>query len=209
LGYVLGVFGVAIATFASTNIDDIFVLLGFFADPKFRLRQIVIGQYLGIAALYGFSAVASFLVLVIPAAYIGLLGLAPIYFGLKRLWEIWNGIETGDNPEDHEKASVGHGNIVAVALVTIANGGDNISIYTPLFATRSAYEILTIGCIFAVLTAVWLWAAQSPRQPPEAWRTDQAPWAQGRAVHPDRARHPHPLRSRDCNARLELNRRPI
>lgn len=161
MGYVLGVFGVAIATFASTNIDDIFVLLGFFADPKFRLRQIVIGQYLGIAALYGVSAVASFLVLVIPAAYIGLLGLAPIYFGLKRLWEFWNGIETGDNPEDHEKASVGHGNIVAVALVTIANGGDNISIYTPLFATRSAYEILTIGCIFAVLTAVWLWAAHS------------------------------------------------
>jgi len=161
LGYVLGVFGVAIATFVSTNIDDIFVLLGFFADPKFRLNQIVIGQYLGIGALYGFSAVASLLVLVIPAAYIGLLGLAPIYFGLKRLWEIWNGIETGDDAEDHRKASAGHGNIAAVALVTIANGGDNISIYTPLFATRSAYETLIIGCIFAVLTAAWLGAAHS------------------------------------------------
>lgn len=157
----LGVFGVAIATFVSTNIDDIFVLLGFFADPKFRLRQIVIGQYLGIGALYGFSAIASLLVLVIPAAYIGLLGLAPIYFGLRRLWENWNGIETRDDAEDHQKASAGHGNIVAVALVTIANGGDNISIYTPLFATRSAYEILTIGCIFAALTAVWLGAAHS------------------------------------------------
>ncbi|MGY5800537.1 cadmium resistance transporter [Rhizobium sp. LEGMi12c] len=157
----LGVFGVAIVMFASTNIDDIFVLLGFFADRKFRLRQIVIGQYLGIGALYGFSALASFLVLVIPATYIGLLGLAPIYFGVRRLWELWNGIETGDDPEDHTKASAGHGNIVAVTLVTIANGGDNISIYTPIFATRSAYEILTIGCIFAVLTASWLAAAHS------------------------------------------------
>lgn len=161
MGYVLGVFGVAVATFVSTNVDDIFVLLGFFADPKFRLNQIVIGQYLGIGALYGFSAVASLLVLVIPAAYIGLLGLAPIYFGLRRLWEIWNGVETGDDAEDHQKASAGHGNIAAVALVTIANGGDNISIYTPLFATRSAYEILIIGCIFAMLTAVWLGAAHS------------------------------------------------
>ncbi|MDK4705318.1 cadmium resistance transporter [Rhizobium sp. CNPSo 4062] len=157
----LGVFGVAIVMFASTNIDDIFVLLGFFADRKFRLRQIVIGQYLGIGALYGFSALASFLVLVIPATYIGLLGLAPIYFGVRRLWELWNGIETGEDPEDHAKASAGHGNIVAVALVTIANGGDNISIYTPIFATRSAYEILAIGCIFAILTAAWLGAAHS------------------------------------------------
>ncbi|WP_412064378.1 cadmium resistance transporter [Rhizobium sp. SYY.PMSO] len=161
MGYVLGVFGVAIVMFASTNIDDIFVLLGFFADPRFRAKQIVIGQYLGIGALYGISVIASFLVLVIPAAYIGLLGFAPIYFGSKRLWERWNGIETGDAPEDHEKAAAGHGNIVAVTLVTIANGGDNISVYTPIFATRSAYEVLTIGCIFALLTAIWLGAAHS------------------------------------------------
>jgi cadmium resistance protein CadD (predicted permease) len=161
LAYVLGVLGVAIATFTSTNIDDIFVLLGFFADPKFRLRQIIIGQYLGIGVLYGVSAIASLLALVIPAAYIGLLGLAPIYFGLRRLWELWNGIEADDDPEDHAKASAGHGNIAAITLITIANGGDNISVYTPLFATRSAYEVLAIGCTFAVLTAVWLGAAHS------------------------------------------------
>jgi len=161
LGYLLGVLSVAIVVFASTDVDDIFVLIGFFADPKFRAKQIVIGQYLGIAALYGVSVIASLLVLVVPAAYVGLLGFAPIYFGLRRLWELWNDIDTGDNPEDHEKASAGHGNIVAVALVTIANGGDNISVYTPLFATRSAYEILAFGCIFAALTAVWLVAAHS------------------------------------------------
>lgn len=161
MGYVLGVFGVAVVMFASTNIDDIFVLLGFFADPKFRTKQIVIGQYLGIGVLYGVSVIASFLVLVVPATYIGLLGFAPIYFGARRLRELWNGIETGDDPEDHEKASAGHGNIVAVTLVTIANGGDNISVYTPIFATRPVYEVLTIGCIFALLTAIWLGAAHS------------------------------------------------
>ena len=155
LGYLLGVLGIAIVVFASTNVDDIFVLLGFFADPKFRAKQIVIGQYLGIATLYGISVIASFLVLVIPAAYIGFLGLAPIYFGLKRLWELWSGVETGDNPEDHEKASAGHGNIVAVFLVTIANGGDNISVYTPLFATRPALEVAAVGLVFAILTALW------------------------------------------------------
>ncbi len=67
--------GLAITLFASTDIDDLFVLVGFFADPRFKVRQIFIGQYLGIAGLYGASVVASMISLVIPPGYIGLLGL--------------------------------------------------------------------------------------------------------------------------------------
>jgi cadmium resistance protein CadD (predicted permease) len=60
--------------FASTNVDDIFVLVGFFADPKFRARNIVLGQYAGIVMLFGLSLLGSLLSLVIPREYIGLLG---------------------------------------------------------------------------------------------------------------------------------------
>ncbi|NTG50197.1 quaternary ammonium transporter [Agrobacterium rhizogenes] len=156
---IVGILGLAVVLFASTNIDDIFVLLGFFVDPKFRTRQIVIGQYLGIAALCGVSLLASMISLVIPAGYIGLLGLAPIFLGLKKLWEWRKGSEIDDYPEDHGGASLGHGKIAAVAMVTIANGGDNISIYTPLFATRTMGEIAVIAVVFTVLTALWLSAA--------------------------------------------------
>lgn len=148
--------GIAAVLFATTNVDDVFVLLGFFSDPEFHPRQIVIGQYLGIAVLYGVSVLASLLALVVPAAYIGLLGLAPIYLGARRLYSVWR---EGDNDEDesdeHTKASPSTGNILTVATVTIANGGDNIGIYTPLFAIRPAVDIAVIGLVFAVLTAVW------------------------------------------------------
>ncbi len=88
--------GLAIALFASTNVDDVFVLVGFFADPKFHARDIVIGQYAGITALFGVSVVASLLSLVIPRAYLGLLGIAPILIGAKtasaikqkKLWSV-------------------------------------------------------------------------------------------------------------------------
>lgn len=156
---IVGILGLAVVLFASTNIDDIFVLLGFFVDPKFRTRQIVIGQYLGIAALCGVSLLASMISLVIPAAYIGLLGLAPIFLGLKKLWEWRKGSEIDHDPEDHSGASIGHGKIAAVAMVTIANGGDNISIYIPLFATRTMGEIAVIAVVFTVLTTLWLSAA--------------------------------------------------
>ncbi|MEZ2223935.1 cadmium resistance transporter [Rhizobium sp. RCC_161_2] len=156
---IVGILGLAVILFASTNIDDIFVLLGFFVDPKFRTRQIVIGQYLGIAALCGVSLLASMISLVIPVAYIGLLGFAPILLGLKKLWEWRTVVEIDHDPEDHSGASIGHGKIAAVAMVTIANGGDNISIYTPIFATRTIYEIATIAVIFAFLTAIWIGSA--------------------------------------------------
>ncbi|MDE1997119.1 MAG: cadmium resistance transporter, partial [Rhizobiaceae bacterium] len=120
-----GLIGFGIVVFISTNVDDVLVLLGFFSDPKFRTRQIVIGQFAGIAVLCGVSFIASLISLIIAPAYIGLLGLAPLFLGLKQLWERWTGADEEDgDPEDHEKAAAGHGNILAVAAVTIANGGD-------------------------------------------------------------------------------------
>ena len=50
--HLVGLLGLAIIVFASTNVDDIFVLLGFFSDRKFRPRQGAIGQYLGIIMIF-------------------------------------------------------------------------------------------------------------------------------------------------------------
>jgi len=54
----LSLIGLAIVVFASTNIDDAFVLVGFLADKDFRVRDVVIGQYAGVGALYMASEAA-------------------------------------------------------------------------------------------------------------------------------------------------------
>lgn len=148
----LSVAGLAIVLFASTNIDDIFVLLGFFANPKFETRQIVIGQYLGFAALVAVSLLASLVSLVLSPAYVGLLGLLPIFIGGKKLLEL--GMSHDDSEGDVNKPALG--NILAVAGVTIANGGDNIGIYTPVFATSSAASILAVILVFMIMVAIWI-----------------------------------------------------
>ena len=151
----LALISLSIVLFASTNVDDVFVLLGFFAAPNFRFRQVVLGQFLGIGTLYGVSVLASLVSLVVRPAYIGMLGIAPILIGIKRLWDLCKGSDSkGEEAEQQVVAQ--RSNILVVALVTIANGGDNISIYTPLFATRTGYEVLAIGVVFAVMTAVWV-----------------------------------------------------
>ena len=151
--------GLAIALFASTNVDDLFVLLGFFSDPKFRARDIIVGQYAGIATLFGLSVAASLISLVIPRAYIGLVGIVPIVVGAKRFIELFR--ETDGKEESlgpRRKVGV-YGRTATVALVTIANGGDNIGIYTPSLAIRSGYEIAVIALLFVVMTALWCYFA--------------------------------------------------
>jgi len=158
----LALIGIAVSLFASTNIDDLFVLLGFFSDPKFKLRQVVVAQLLGIIVVYGLSVTESLISLVIAPAYIGLLGLAPIYIGAKKVWELYKSDDTANEGEDVEnftQTPAGRGNIIAVAAVTLANGADNISIYTPVFAIKSSVDIALIGLVFASMTLIWVWAA--------------------------------------------------
>jgi cadmium resistance protein CadD (predicted permease) len=147
--------GLAVAVFASTNIDDAFVLVGFFADKNFRAHDVVIGQYAGISVLYAISAIAALISLFIPPAYIGLLGLAPIVIGIKKLYHLWPSSQT----EMPVAETRGHGGRLAVAAVTLANGGDNIAVYTALFTTCEPFKVGVIGVVFVVMTALWCLAA--------------------------------------------------
>jgi cadmium resistance protein CadD (predicted permease) len=153
---VLALIGQAVVLFISTDLDDVFVLLAFFADPRFRTRQIVAGQFLGIAVLYTFSVAGSYLSLVVPPGFVGLLGLVPIVMGLKSAWEL-RASPVANSPVTSEvKTPIGRANVAAVFAMTIANGGDNVSVYIPLFAVRSTSAIAIMGAVFAAMTAGWL-----------------------------------------------------
>jgi cadmium resistance protein CadD (predicted permease) len=147
--------GLAVVVFASTNIDDVFVLVTFFADKNFRARDVVIGQYAGVSMLYAISAIAALISLIIPPAYIGLLGVVPIAIGVRKLYNLW----CSRKKEEYSSRTDAHGRSLAVAAVTMANGGDNIAVYTALFATRSGFEVPAIGVVFAIMTGLWCLAA--------------------------------------------------
>lgn len=142
----------AIAAFASTNIDDAFVLLAFFSDPKYQTLQVVAGQYIGMAALTGIALAVALATLALSTSYVGYLGLLPILIGIKRLITAireQRGNVGQPKFEAHGKA------IASVATVTVANGGDNIGTYVPLFARQDGASILLISAVFLVLTGIW------------------------------------------------------
>jgi cadmium resistance transport/sequestration family protein len=156
-----------ITAFAATNLDDIVILTLFFAQvtPEFRPKHIVAGQYLGFLALILASLPGYLGGQIVPKTWLGLLGFLPIGIGTAHL------IQKGG--EDHAlkilssewakyhrpkqgffKRILNHKTSL-VAAVTMANGGDNIGIYVPLFANSSLGQLLVILTVFLIMRGVW------------------------------------------------------
>ena len=149
----------SIIAFASTNIDDIFLLTLFFGNKKFKGKEIIAGQFLGIRSLIAISLIGSLVGLFIDPMYIGLLGFVPIYLGLKALWAMMKNKGEEDRPE-HPTTKQSKNNVLTVAGVTVANGGDNIGIYIPLFATLSWVDKTFMVIVFLFMTFVWCLTAK-------------------------------------------------
>jgi cadmium resistance protein CadD (predicted permease) len=149
--------GIGIAAFVASNIDDTFILILLFSSFSFQTRHIIIGQYFGIGALVMISAFGALIALVLPPFLIALLGLIPIVIGVRRLVEHQetNRITDKNNTFQVNKR---HGLIpfLTVSGITISNGGDDIAVFTPLFASyNTVAEVTTLVSIFMIMTLVW------------------------------------------------------
>lgn len=159
-----------ITSFTATNIDDLVVLMFFFAqvNATFRIRHIIIGQYLGFIALIIASLLGFFCSLIVPRAWIGLLGLVPIIIGISQLLKLNKAEEEVQAVSDVHQTNTSRMSTITrllspqalnVAAVTFANGGDNIGIYVPLFASSNLASLGVILSVFFLMIGVWCYTA--------------------------------------------------
>jgi cadmium resistance protein CadD (predicted permease) len=145
-----------VGVFAGTNIDDLVVLTVLFLSARAagrpRVWRIWAGQYAGIGLLVAVSALAALGLAVVPDRWVGLLGLVPFALGVRGLVRA---IRSGGD-DDEPPVPAG---ILAVAGVTVANGADNISVYTPVFRTVGPAASLVTVAVFVAGVAVWCLAA--------------------------------------------------
>lgn len=105
------------------------------------------------------SLIGSLIGLLIDHKYIGLLGLLPIYFGIRGIIRLAMHKEQ-KSMEAMNVNTTKANKTISVAAVTFANGGDNIGIYIPLFATLIMPKKVIMISIFLVMVAVWCLAAK-------------------------------------------------
>lgn len=148
----------AVGVYISTSIDYLLILVILFAQFNNNKRniQIYAGQYLGTAFLVSVSLFAAYVVKFVPEKWmIGLLGLIPIFIGIR--FAI-----LGENEEECESEEVRNKlkknkskNLIwTVLLMTVAAGGDNLGVYIPYFASLDWSRILVVLLVFIVGIAV-------------------------------------------------------
>lgn len=161
---------VAISAFIATNLDDIFILMSFFVLDDHNKIKIILGQYLGFILLLMVCLLSYNFKFLIPTHYIAILGLFPIIIGLKYFWNFKNdiknialldrkfgqiSIEKPVNNEESVKNYSGLKKIFQIAIVTVANGGDNIAVYIPLFLTMDIMQLGLTTITFLIMLGFW------------------------------------------------------
>jgi cadmium resistance transport/sequestration family protein len=169
MAWLLSAVLVGIVTFAITNMDDVLVLAIFFGQSKahpdrLKKRHVVLGQYLGFSVLVLASLLIFLTSLVIPLAWIGLLGFVPIGQGVFQLIQLFRKQhQAGEPAEEHQQESsvprllrpLLNPRVYSIATITVSNGSDNISIYPPIFAHGGYGQLVVVLIIFFLMVAVW------------------------------------------------------
>lgn len=153
----------AAGAFAGTNLDDLLVLSVLFLSARAheapRLWRIWVGQYLGLGVLTAVAAAAAWELTPVPIEWVGLLGLVPLVLGCYALARL---ACPSENALGRQIMT-----LPAIIIVTVANGGDNISVYIPLFRSTGPVAAIVTAMTFAVMVAVWCvagyWLTAHPR----------------------------------------------
>lgn len=149
----------AAAIYVATGIDYLVILILLFSQiKKGQEKHIWIGKYIGTIIVIGASLLVAFGVTnLIPQKWvIGLLGLLPLYLGIK----IW---VKGDEDEDEGSIlslfSSGRFNqlFVTVTFIVLSSSADDFSIYVPYFTTLNVTEIIVSIIVFLIMIGILLY----------------------------------------------------
>ena len=146
----------AVVAYISTNIDDIFVLMILLAQgTKVTKGKLAAGHFLGVGLITAVSLLGAFGLQNLPLKYVGILGLVPIALGIKE----W--LERKKETDDDDAPSVRNVGMLSMAAITLGNGADNLGVYIPLFTGFSWGERIAAVAVFAAMTAVWVFLANT------------------------------------------------
>jgi cadmium resistance protein CadD (predicted permease) len=151
MSHLSGLFAATVATFAATNLDDLFLLTLLFARGV-PTRRIATGQYLGFGTIIALSCLAVVLTFAVPAHWIRWLGLLPLGIGVRGLVKL-------RRPGGTEAPLVQPQSTLAIASITLSNGADNVGVYLPFFRLNSQ-KLWLILIVYAALVGVWCFAGR-------------------------------------------------
>ena len=162
----------SIILYSGTAVDLLIILMLCFAKRKSRkdIINIYLGQFLGSVSLILLSLLFAFVLNYIPSKEIlGLLGLIPIFLGLKVLLL---GDSDGEAIAKDGLRKDDKNLIFLVAMITFAScGADNIGVFVPYFITLNLANLIVALLTFLVMIYLLVFSAQKLAQVPSVGET--------------------------------------
>ena len=162
----------SIILYSGTAVDLLIILMLFFAKRKSRkdIINIYLGQFLGSVSLILLSLLFAFVLNYIPSKEVlGLLGLIPIFLGLKVLLL---GDSDGEAIAKDGLRKDDKNLIFLVAMITFAScGADNIGVFVPYFITLNLANLIVALLTFLVMIYLLVFSAQKLAQVPSVGET--------------------------------------
>lgn len=144
----------ATLAFVGTMVDNLLALAAQLSlQPRHRFRTISAGQTAGSALLVAASLGLARVVASVPVSLVGLAAVAPFWLA----WRAWR-----TRHDEVEPSTARHA--VTSFLATVALGGDNVAVWTPMFRAASGLRSLGLLVIFSIFQAAlvalaWLLAS--------------------------------------------------
>ena len=147
----------AAIAFAGTDLDDLALNLLLFAQAETgkQRRAVIAGKYLGTGTLVLLSLLAAYGLRPVPRTWLGWLGLVPIALGLRNWAAFRREQKQPGQPGRENRQERARSLTVQSALVTVANGADNLGVYIPLFAGYTPFQMAAAAVVFGVMTGLW------------------------------------------------------
>lgn len=138
---------IAATAFIATNVDDLFLLTLWFVKRS-HLATVLLGQLLGFSGILFLGLAGYWGLRLLPGPAVHWFGLAPIAIGIKQLLA------------SQKVSSVQVESAQSVAIITFANGSDNLAVYIPLFGKLAPWQVGEVAIVFYSLLFLMVIFAQ-------------------------------------------------
>jgi cadmium resistance transport/sequestration family protein len=143
-----------IITFIATGIDEMLVLILLFAHAKNKkqIRQVYLGQQIGMTIIVLIVVIAVFGISSFTGKWTGLLGFLPIIIGIMEL------LERNEDDESHgiiNRISMFSNLTLRVVIIAIVGGAEELAIYIPYFTSLNWDGVILAVLAFVLMVPIW------------------------------------------------------
>jgi cadmium resistance protein CadD (predicted permease) len=145
----IGLAGLVAVAFASTNLDNLLLLVSWQMGGSSGSGRLFAGYGLGMIGVLTLAVLLGLVGYLFPLEYLALLGVVPIALGVKVLFDEWR------SRGGEAVAAASGATMIAVAATQLSNGVDTILVFAPLLADSQVVFDVEIAVLFLLMIPVW------------------------------------------------------